>query len=89
MFQFPRTKFVDDNGIATQVNHIKSEAKEVEQSVFCPDIFHTAEEIYDCLHSCETGLRILEEKHGIDLDDVRDHVEAKNRARGYYDTPAL
>jgi hypothetical protein len=84
MYCFPRTKFVDENGIVAQAEHIKSEAFEVCQSVFEPDIFHTAVEIFDSLHSCETGLRILEEKYGIDLVEVRDHVEAKNRARGYY-----
>lgn len=84
MYRFPRTKFVDQNGIVQQSNHIQSEAMEVSLSVYTPDIFHTATEIFDCLHSCETALRILEEKYSVDLADVRDHVEAKNRARGYY-----
>lgn len=83
-FQFPRAKFVDENGIAKQVTHMNSEQKEIEESVNTPDIFHTAVEVMDKFHSCETGLRILAEKYGIDLDDVRDHVEVKNRERGYY-----
>lgn len=86
-FLFPRAKFVNENGIAKQVTHMNSEQKEIEESVNTPNIFHTAVEVMDKLHSCETGLRILAEKYGIDLDDVRDHVEAKNRARGYYLSP--
>lgn len=83
-YTFPRSRFVVENGIAQQSEHILSEAVEAVQSAFTPDIFHTAEEIFDCLHSCETALRMLEEKYEVDLDDVKDHVTAKNRARGYY-----
>jgi hypothetical protein len=38
----------------------------------------------DKYHSCETGLRILQEKHGINLNDLRRRVERKNFERGYY-----
>jgi NTP pyrophosphatase (non-canonical NTP hydrolase) len=81
---FPRIKFVDDNGIAGQIKHIISEAKEAEESSLTPDINHTAEEVMDCLHSCESALRILQEKYGINISEVRRGVERKNQERGYY-----
>lgn len=83
-FNFPRTSFVTENGICMQSKHIGSEAMEIDQSVYTPDINHTAEEVMDCLHSCETALRILQEKHGINLNEVRARVKAKNMMRGYY-----
>jgi Lar family restriction alleviation protein len=84
IYNFMRTKFVSLNGIASQSSHIYSEALEVEQSVLTPDIQHTAEEVMDCLHSCETALRILEEKYGINIAKTRRDVEQKNLNRGYY-----
>ena len=84
LFGFPRTTFVDMNGIRTQALHIDSEAREVKESAALPDILHTAEEIFDCLHSCETGLRILQEKYGVDVDAVHAFVKEKNHRRGYY-----
>jgi NTP pyrophosphatase (non-canonical NTP hydrolase) len=83
-FNFPRTIYADRNGIATQSEHIYSEALEVKQAVLTPDIFHTAEEIMDTLHSCETALRILRDKYGININEVREFVEAKNKERNYY-----
>ena len=83
-FNFPRTRFVDENGITSQVLHMGSEQAEIEQSVFTPDIEHTAEEVMDKLHSCETALRILQEKYGINLNDLRRRVERKNQVRNYY-----
>lgn len=83
-FNFPATKYVETNGIATQAEHIFSEALEVKQAVLEPNIKHTAEEIMDTLHSCETGLRILVLKYGINLAEIRRDVEHKNMKRGYY-----
>ena len=83
-FNFPRTKFAGINGICSQVMHICSEAAEAKESSFTPDIQHTAEEVMDCLHSCETALRILQEKYGINISALRRDVERKNMERGYY-----
>ena len=84
VFNFPRIKFVDENGIIKQLSHIRSEVDEIEASAYTPDIQHTALEAMDCLHSAESLLRILAEKHGIDLAAIRAAVEEKNRVRGYY-----
>lgn len=84
IFNFPRAIFVNKNGIVGQCFHIESELRELQESITEPDIFHTAEEAIDLLHSIETLLRILEEKHGVDLNDVGDYVQAKNKRRGYY-----
>jgi len=85
IYNFPKTRFVGCNGIATQVIHIYSEALEIKEAAFTPDINHAAEEVMDCLHSCETALRILETKYGIDIYKLRMDVERKNMERGYYD----
>lgn len=84
ILNFPRTKFVDENGIIAQVIHMESEQKEIEESMLKDDIQHTAEEVMDRLHSCETALRILQEKYGINLSELRRDVERKNLLRNYY-----
>jgi len=63
---------------------MSTEQEEIEQVVLTPDIGHTAEEVMDKLHSCETALRILQEKYGINLSKLRCEVERKNAVRGYY-----
>ena len=83
-FNFPKTRYADINGIVAQATHIYSEALEVQQAVFASDMNHTAEEIMDCLHSCETALRILQERYNINLNALRMDVERKNMERGYY-----
>lgn len=80
---FPRLKFADTNGLFKQIEHIESELKEVREAYVEPDIFHLAEEIVDVMVSSMTALRIIERTHGIDIEDVIDHVHAKNRSRGY------
>lgn len=85
IFNFPRTKFVNSGAIIKQINHMESEAKESLEAAFTPNIDHTAEEIMDTLHSCESALRIMEEFHGVNLSKVRRDVETKNALRGYYD----
>jgi hypothetical protein len=84
IFNFPRTRFVDENGIVCQVLHMASEQKEIEEVMLTPDLSHTAEEIMDKFHSCETALRILQEKYGVNLSRLRRDVEQKNALRGYY-----
>lgn len=83
-FIFPRTIFVDQNGICGQVAHIATEAAEAAAETRNPDVFALAVEIMDGLHSSETGLRILQEKYGVDLNAVHDAVIRKNQPRGYY-----
>ena len=43
----------------------------------------TAMEILDAVHVLESALRKIEAQ-GIDLDELKDSVIKKNRARGYY-----
>jgi len=83
-FRFPRTKFVDEKGIVGQTYHIESELEEVWDAETLPDMQRIAEEIVDLSHSVETLLRILAEKHGVDLEAVCAAVIEKNKARGYY-----
>jgi len=83
-FIFPRTIFVDQNGICGQVSHISSEAAETAAEISNPDIIPLAIELMDTYHSSETGLRILQEKYGVNLIAVRDAVIRKNQERGYY-----
>jgi len=85
LYHFPRTRFVDENHIYTQVAHINTEATEAAAELGNPDIHFCAMEIIDCYHSCETALRILEEKYGVNIRDLMFKVAAKNDVRGYYD----
>lgn len=78
-------KFVDANSVEEQVVHVTSEAIEVCNTILLNDrLFRTAEELVDLIASSVTGLRILAEKYGVDVDDVVDHVNAKNSSRGYH-----
>jgi len=81
---FERTKFVDENGLWEQLNHIQSEVREVFDAYFNEPTGRVAEEAMDLIHSVETLLHILEERYAVDLDCIRDHVRSKNTARGYY-----
>jgi NTP pyrophosphatase (non-canonical NTP hydrolase) len=81
---FPRLRFVDENSIHDQVVHVMSEANEVCDAVIMGESwFRMAEELVDVIASSVTGLRILSEEYGVDVDDVVDHVNAKNAARCY------
>ena len=82
--KFPRTIFVNQKGLVGQTYHIESELEELWDTLTLPDIARIAEEAVDLLHSVETLLHILAEKHGVDLDAVCAAVIEKNRARGYY-----
>lgn len=84
LYHFPRAKFVDDNGICGQVAHMQTEADEAFRELNNPDIDTLAMEVMDVYHSAETGLRILEEKYGVDIQKLMHRVADKNEARGYY-----
>ena len=84
IFHFPRIKFVTQNGIVAQLEHLKSEVVEAIESSATPDIWHTAEEVMDAYHSAESSLRVLAEKYAVDLDAVKRKVIQKNIDREYY-----
>lgn len=84
IFNFPRTKFVDENGICAQVVHMRSEQREIEDELQTTDIMVIAQEVMDKYHSSETALRILQEKYGVNLNELQVVVEKKNADRGYY-----
>lgn len=48
-----------------------------------------AAELLDTIHACETILRKLEGAEGIDLDEIKAEVIAKNERRGYYEAPEV
>lgn len=84
IYHFPRTKFVDENGICGQVAHIQTEADEAYRELQNPDIEPLAMEVMDVYHSAETALRILQEKYGVDIQALMQRAAKKNEARGYY-----
>lgn len=83
-FNFDRTKFVGLNAIINQIAHISAEVDESLEAAMTTDLFHLAEELMDVLHSAESALRIMKEFHNINLNEVRQAVKSKNKARGYY-----
>lgn len=83
LFNFPRAKFADENNIHAQVAHIQTEADEAFRELNT-DQRALAMEIMDCLHSCETALRMLEDE-GLRISEIMTAVYEKNEARGYYE----
>lgn len=67
-----------------QALKVAEEALEVQRAALDQDFQAAAVEAMDVIHAAETLLRRLEAGYGIDPDDVRDDVVAKNRERGYY-----
>lgn len=84
LYNFPRAKFVDANGICGQVFHLETEISEAKAELHNPDIIPLAMEVMDIYHSAETALRILEEKYGVNIRSLMQLVADKNDARGYY-----
>lgn len=84
LYHFPRTRFVDENGIYSQVAHINTEATEAAAELGNADIRFVAREIMDVYHSCETAFRILEEKYNLDIRKIMHETADKNHQRGYY-----
>ena len=80
---YPRTKFADENGVISQFIHLESEIKEIGETLPGQEKF-MAEEVCDLIHSAETLLHILHDKHGVDVAAVQRQVAEKNRKRGYY-----
>lgn len=80
-YTFPATKFVEENTIDLQVEHVRSEFFEF---FYETDIEKKIEEAIDLYHSLETLFRIME-KEGFDIEKAFEAVKQKNQARGYYD----
>lgn len=60
MYRFPRTKFVEQNTLMIQVDHISKELDEVVAAhIGGESPQRIAEELVDVIHSAETALRIL------------------------------
>lgn len=86
MFRFPRAKFASENDLRQQIGHAGSEFAEIiEAMTDMEPMENVAAEICDAIHSLETALRIMQERHGISVRDMIIAVEIKNRQRGYYD----
>jgi hypothetical protein len=81
-YSFPPTKWVKTGLPTPQLNHILSEVREVEGSEHAS--MHELEEIVDLYHSIETYFRI-QEKLGVNVDEVFINVFLKNEVRGYYE----
>jgi hypothetical protein len=84
-YNYPRVKFVDTNQLHEQLDHVESEMREI---VRVADEEELIMELLDLQHSVETAIRILQEKHGVDVEAYRQAVIEKNRRRGYYNTTA-
>lgn len=84
-FRFPRAKFADSIVFKDQLDHAVGEMLEVVSALDAGEgMLRVAEEMIDTIHALETGLRILNERYWVDIVDVTNYVEMKNKARGYY-----
>lgn len=82
-YTFPPTKFATENTASEQLAHINSELDELIDAHLFKGDKDVVEEALDMIHSIETMLRMYE-ACGVDIEDMKDHVIAKNRARNYY-----
>lgn len=88
-WRFPRVKFVDMDTLSKQLDHIRSEHREMWLAHENGKIGDLAMELFDLIHSCETALRILQEFYGIDIWATMQAVIEKNQKRGYYDASSI
>ena len=81
-YTFPKTVFSDQNSVADQLEHVRSEMIEVQTAMTVRDI-HL--ELMDQYHSLETLFRILEKIHSPEyVDQLVEDTQKKNESRGYY-----
>jgi len=83
-YNFPRTNFVDKNGIFNQLKHIESEVQEAIEAAMTTNDDHLDDEIMDIGHSWETLVRMREEYSGRNMGKACARVTKKNKDRGYY-----
>lgn len=63
-YWFPRARFVDEKGIAGQMQHVGNELQEFDDELQAGRMCEALIELLDMRHSCETALRIMQEKYG-------------------------
>jgi len=86
MWHFPAVKFVKENSLTRQINHLESEINEVKDA-YHRETNYLIMELWDVIHSAETALRILK-FCGYDVFSVKSDVLKKNQERGYYNCHA-
>lgn len=72
-----------DNTLVRQYNKILEEVAEFQRAWAMINTARVDEEAMDIMHACETYFRIRE-RQGVDVENIRQQVENKNRNRGYY-----
>jgi uncharacterized protein YukE len=82
-YSFPLTKWVKTATASQQLTHINSEVQEMNEAYTAESGERVIEEAMDLYHSLETYFRILD-RGGININEYRQMVQAKNEARGYY-----
>ena len=86
----PATKFLYYFSFEEQLEHVKSEIKEIEEAYKDYENNPTGENFIKCLDEmtdAQHSLQTLKETYGISRScDIRSHIRviAKNQARGYY-----
>lgn len=96
-FNMPRTRFVGGVDISEQYQKIGEEYRELGgelddvlyagfpiDDLLQRDLDTITHETVDLLQTVQTLLRVLAEKHGVDVQKVIIDVIDKNRQRGYY-----
>ena len=84
-WRFPKTVFVKSNDLEQQLDHIRSEHKEMWLAYESGKIGDLCEEIFDLIYSCETALWIIKKEFpAVGMPAAMQAVARKNEARGYY-----
>jgi len=86
-YRFPATRWATTSThIAEQARKVCDEASEAFYATkHGASLEDVADELLDTIHAAETGLRILQALNDVDVNAACARVEAKNRARGYYE----
>jgi len=83
-FNFPKTKFAEQNTIGKQIEHVLSEAVEVQMELMKSNE-RAEDELADLTHSLETLWRIVVAERGeAYVQHLFERVIEKNAERNYY-----
>lgn len=84
-YNFPKTKFAEQNTIGQQIEHVLSEVEEVFLALLEESNERGDEELADLTHSLETLWRIIAAERGEEyVQQLFEQVIVKNAERNYY-----
>ncbi len=81
---FPKTRFIDTNGVWRQFFHLHSKMWGVFWALVWRDWRHAARRLADLQQSADTERHVIQRLHKVDVAMERALVIQRNKLRGYY-----